>query len=495
MANELIGTEVLRPEINKSQVFLATHNGEGLPLSNLEKSFISFSWGEKNIEDFGFIVVSGGDRYQRAMYAPFQENVTSSEVFDGQKYWGYHFNANSISFGLATDGVLESTLQEFRNWFKPGIARDLVLSEYFNRSISARVSDVPAYSLLPFEEKIIKKIGNKEYVTSTTLWKGEISLNFVMDEPFWKNNDSYFQGDLTKEQVKVIEEDGIPHVDMFDQVSCFLANNQYCNFDNNGSYISTADNITINSNESLYLYNCGTGISKPTIKFTLIPTWEQENNIDSYINFPKNSFTDPNNDCNIITIGNKEFKFTTPGFLTSYNQTIKILNSYSAGDSILDLKGELRDSINDSYIRAWAMGLTEINLASSEEIGICNEEGGLNSNFKEKFIAEFKKMFVNNQVFNCSINSETGVAEMEFPLKIMRPYKDVNEQLVIEYQQITIKENIGDMICSDYLIIDERTLPTLTEEGIMTITAANCLEITADCTLTNFQIIYNYMYM
>ena len=34
------------------QVYMATHDGEGNPLSVLQKHFISFSYGGKNIEDF-----------------------------------------------------------------------------------------------------------------------------------------------------------------------------------------------------------------------------------------------------------------------------------------------------------------------------------------------------------------------------------------------------------------------------------------------------------
>ena len=108
-----------------TQVYLATHDGEGNPLSAVQKSFISFSWGDKNIEDFDFLVVSGGDRYQKTFYTSFQENTTTNDLMDGQKYWGFHYSPNTINFGLATDGVLESTLQNFRNYFRPGISKNL----------------------------------------------------------------------------------------------------------------------------------------------------------------------------------------------------------------------------------------------------------------------------------------------------------------------------------------------------------------------------------
>jgi len=43
-----------------SQVFLATHEGES-SLPFMKKSFISFSFGGKKIEDFNLIAVSNGN--------------------------------------------------------------------------------------------------------------------------------------------------------------------------------------------------------------------------------------------------------------------------------------------------------------------------------------------------------------------------------------------------------------------------------------------------
>ena len=162
------GSNIPVESFNQGQVYNLTHFYDttesvwkSLPI--IDRSFISFSWGGKNIEDFGLIIIANNDRYQRMVYAPFQDFTSNSEIMDGQKYWGYKFNASNIVFDLATDGVLESTLQQFRNWFKPGIARDLILAEYPNRVISARVAETPAYSLLPFKEKTVKKINGIEY--------------------------------------------------------------------------------------------------------------------------------------------------------------------------------------------------------------------------------------------------------------------------------------------------------------------------------------------
>ena len=76
-------------------------------------------------------------------------------------------------------------------------------------------------------------------------------------------------------------------------------------------------------------------------------------------------------------------------------------------------------------------------------------------------------------------------------MKISVDNANENTGISISLAGSHIKENIGDMICSDYLIIDERTLPNI--DGI--ITSSDCLEVKTDCDLNNLQIIYNYMYM
>jgi len=72
-------------------------------------------------------------------------------------------------------------LDDFLYWFKAGVSRELILAEHPNRGIMARVSDPPSLSLMPFEGNTNLIISNSLYSVKTTLFKGDISLNFVMD--------------------------------------------------------------------------------------------------------------------------------------------------------------------------------------------------------------------------------------------------------------------------------------------------------------------------
>ena len=185
MPETIYGTEIAGTAISRSQVYKATHNGDKR-LSYMNRSFISFSYGGKWIEDFDLIAITNGDRLSHPLYSEFTDIVKDPEVYDGQHYWSTHFKANTWSLTLSTDGITENKLEEFKQWFAPGNIRELVLAEHPNRGILARVSRVPTYEVIPFEEKEQEvKIAGETYKTSTTIYKGNISLDFVMDDPFW----------------------------------------------------------------------------------------------------------------------------------------------------------------------------------------------------------------------------------------------------------------------------------------------------------------------
>lgn len=212
------------------QVRTATFGGEGQSLPIIERQFISFSWGGKNIEDFDLLVVFD-DRLNKGVYAGFNDSTSSYTYIDGQTYWGTTMSAGALTLKLATDGMDSKTYEEFKAYFRPGIPRELILSEYPFRYTMARISSPPQISMLPFEKEITTEYGTFR----TTEYKGEITLNFVMDDPYWYNteNSAYFQEDvLVREEVKKdVYETGTP---IFGITSVLLENADY-------SYTSSDD--------------------------------------------------------------------------------------------------------------------------------------------------------------------------------------------------------------------------------------------------------------
>ena len=256
-----------------TQVYQATHKGEDrLPFMN--RSFISFSYGEKPdsngqmcpvyIEDFNLIATISGDRWQREAYASFEDLTSTYDVIHGQFYWGTYFHSYTLDFTLSTDGMTQRELDDFKLWFRAGQIKELILAEHPNRAALARVAAPPKLNLLPFEQKVtipiasggdkdeegnvIEQVTINEYKTSTTLYKGDIELQLVLDEPFWyaKQNILGSQNTLegfydenwkdanghsvpvrgTPDALKIVYEDRIP-LGSTTRISVFLGGDTY----------------------------------------------------------------------------------------------------------------------------------------------------------------------------------------------------------------------------------------------------------------------------
>lgn len=469
------------------QVYSATHSGEGNPLSVLGRHFISFSYGGKNIEDFNLLACFSGDRLNKGVYAPFQDVTTQQTELDGQMFWSSSYSAGTLTFFLATDGMTVKEYEDFKAWFVPGVERELILSEYPNRYTLARVSSTPQMNMLPFSHEEQVKVGDTSYTATTTMYKGDITLDFVMDDPYWYSLESCYAGTPSKEQLKIIYEDNVPHTSMFSSgFVCLLANEKMYN----GFTIVPQSNITISSTPR-YLYNCGTTSAKPVITFTFTPTMK-----NNYINLPGNTYSS-GSEYGYIQVGDKKFQFSTPSVLTGYNQAIKLSSEFavSGGTSALDLRAKFRDEINHYYARAWAISILDSFINDKGAREFVDENGALKTGWDGAFTNIMKYFITSNgttpYAVSVTCNNRTGAVE----LKAQCRSNDNGAALLSTsaasmISPITIEENCGDMVKSAYLYIEGNNRAT---DG--KITAANCSAITSNMTLTNVSFNYKYTYL
>lgn len=499
----LVGNEEWSDIGQTSQVYKLTHDGEGNRLPYRTKTYISFSFGGKFIEDFDLIVVNGGDRMERQIYSNFSDNVTSNDTRDGQIFWGATQTTNQLELTLATDEMSEQDLDNFREWFAPGKTRELIMSEHPNRAIMARVSDTPQYSFIPFEKIETYKVNLNTYNVSTTVFRGEIKLNFVMDDPNWyaklnymptyinritleelsvnSNNSNKVATDAYEDTLKIMYEDGIPHQSMING-TFFLGGNYLVTEEArvgaaqiNHSYIGiiTAEStgLTVNPSTSQYLFYCGTAKCYPTIKFSILPQFS-----NYYISHPINNFVENAQDYSTFQIGTQVFKFTTPSILTGYNQAIQLFNN-ALNKSAATLNAEIRDKIMNRYARAWAVGCISAlgNVTTITSANISTLKTNMNS-----FISTSTPM-------TFTFNSKTGEATGSFSIKVLQTATDTISN--VDYQ--TKVENVGDMVCSDYLTIEGRNY--LNSEG--EIVPENCHIITSNESLTDVLVFYQNMYL
>lgn len=444
------------------QVKEATKDGQGNSLPVLGRQFISFSYGGKNIEDFDLLAVFSSDRLSKEVYANFNDVTTDQDEMDGQYFWLSSFSANGLDFTLATDGMTARELEDFKAWFVPGVERELILSEQSNRGILARVSSVPSISMLPFEETVSMNIAGVEKSFRTSLYKGEITLSFVMDEPHWYSLRDYYEGEMTELMMKSIYEDGIPHTSMLTS-SCMLAGKNY--FDGINKIVRQSAGVSIGDQDDAYLYYCGTTEAKPTISFTLAPSIDGNHKVA----FQKTG----NYDYYYLKVGSKEMRFTVPEIMTSYNMAIdKVKDLGQTGNSILDLRAELRDSLYDYYIRAWAIKIIDDCRNDSNRTYV-SVEGAIKSSFADHFISTFSAIW-NNVSLNFSINSKNGEATVSGTIN-----------------NTNISEKCGNMMKSQYIKIGENKI--YNSQGM--IGTNECLAVTSNVSMTNLIIDYKYMYL
>ena len=460
------------------QVQSATKNGQGKPLSILNRQFISFSYGGKNIEDFDLLAVFSNDRLDKGIYAPFNDTTTEQAELDGQMFWRSNFKAGQLSFDLATDGMTSVQLQDFKNWFQPGIERELILSEHHGRAILARVASTPQMSLLPFEKEIEVNIAGILHKTKTSLYKGDIKLEFVMDDPYWYGIKSYVET-TSEEDLKLIFEDNVPYLGMI-QDDCFLANNNYVKEKEIQEWTDLENGITINALTKYYLYYCGTAPAKPKISFDTFLTFKEtdEDNYDDLLYFQnkkQNAFillgTDDDN--------YQKLEFTLPSIFSSWNNAINMVKDYLDQEKvdIVKLRALLRDSLYNYYTRKFTINVIDKLWNDNNSTYVDKSIGKIKdaNNFNTAFINEMKTFYDLECPLQYNIDCKTGKVTISVKLS------DVSE---------TITENAGNTIKSNYLSIDTRKIPVNGK-----ITAGECLLVQSDITLNNCLIDYKYMYL
>lgn len=508
-----------RPQVpieeQRTQVYRATHDSKNLRLPYMNRSFISFNYGGKWIEDFNLIAVFKNDRLEGNLYAEFDDNVTESEVFDGQIYWSSHYKAKTLEFTLATDGITQRQLDDFRHWFCPGIIRNLILAEHPNRVIAARISQPPVMSFIPFEHKISFMGGATEYETSTTLYRGEIQLSFVMDEPYWhsivnmldkydEDNDEYKIGYWddangqeviiadSKDALKISYEDQIPFSEILniesvggDSSGVTVGQDSQIVADLSDSaagsqvghatvgmghvairYMTKPGTGQTGHDEYMYFYYPGTAPCRPQIELTYTPSLQS-----GYIASPwnKNATTGinnpPYNTITVQSVNTYQLKFSLPNILNGYNQVIKTLNSGWAGKSWPDLEKAINDNVKHYAPRDYILyliGEEKGNSVSIEGTNISNLISNMQNFLKYKDENESEGQSQNESQSEDTINSFTiifdcqnGVAKGSFTFRGFNNGTEVNKTIV--------NEDVSDMVKSNYLILRDRNV--LSENG------------------------------
>lgn len=454
------------------QVYTATHNGEGNPLSVVEKQFISFSYGGKNIEDFNLLSTINNNRISKGLYSPFTDTTTTSFGLPGQLYWGTTESALTLTFTLSTDGITSSELEDFKAWFCPGIERELILAEYPNRAILARVSSAPQMSLLPFEdEEAVLVIGGKEKRIPATIYKGDITLNLVCDYPFWYAKKSYVDSDPSDEDLKLIYEDGLPTT-FNNTTKTWLAGKTYLE----NEQIKNQTGVSISANTDYPFYYAGTAKSFPKISFTITPTLSKDELKSSVV----------------FSVNNNSMSFTEPSVISNYNKAVEILKKYTTGSSILDARKELRDTLTHYYCRAWMIGIID-GMKSGKFSGFCDANGKILKDIYsgDGIQAITRFLSPDGKIFNpltYEVDCKTGMTKVKVQYRTTS--NNITSVTYAESCQFqSMEENAGDSLLSPYLQISSGVR---SHDGKI---GNNVQYFSSNKSLSDFVLDYDYMYL
>lgn len=612
---------------HRRQVYQATHRGDGSRLPLMDRSFISFTYGGRHIEDFDLISTIVNNRLTRDGYATFNDIVTTYDNLDGQYYWNTHYVTNSLTFILSTDGIEQKTLDDFLYWFHAGEIKELILAEHPNRAIMARVAQPPQLSLLPFEQMTSITISGTTYPTKTTLYKGDITLNLVMDEPHWyaktnilgKIKDVTLDGQVQKryvdlwddvnydpphevdifasqEALKILVEDGIPLGSMINN-NMLLGNGSFANVENdtdsltwkpseaeivwtygepsgvgariygeitqteyatNSRYVLATEPVdsvggciqlvTEDGEEILYdkepdfvsgqteyhagFYNAkiagpivdvdgqgiehfgsdkvghffyaGTAPSPTEITFTIVPRISDE----SYIDAPANTYSNPEKPYNAITITSRtvqSLQFSTPNLYTSYNKAISIfkarMNNHYSWEDIFD---EIRDTVRHPAVRSWAAYiLTGLKNKYPEYTTVDLIQYSEARQLMEYFLKDDNGyLFPATFTFNSKTGEAVGTFSYRHPTVSLTYNGDSPKIAETSTIYTDMKEDIGDMLYSNYIVIKDRNYPneygkvvSWTDETPAGVTYSHKVEHDMPIEITNLQILYRNMYL
>ena len=473
------------------QVFYLTHLANGESDSFMNRSFISFSYGGKNIEDFNLIACIDGNKMEKHLTGNFNNLVSNYDVINGQYYWGSYFSSNELSLTLATDGITQQELENFIHWFAPGEIKELILAEHPNRAIMARIDSSPILSTIPFEEKVQFNLDDRVVETSTTLYKGEIKLKFIMDDPFWYskinllvreneqgqwvkewreahgNNVEVINNEIinNKDALKIIYEDGIPTLpvidDLFFNNKIFLGNGLFFQRVDDmavvgyaivGSaivshnYYQVETDLTLNTNEVAYLYYTGTAPETPKISFDFKPILND--------NLIKLSILD-NEYSYISFISTKEQKLLLglPSAFYGYNQIIKIFEDMTI-DTFGKMREKIRSDVHHFYAKQWASCVLNYaekfynNLEQNTRNTMITlmEKFLLNKNIEPAILSTNYCFDAENNKYIGKLGYRIAVGELPATLAEWDDYGEFNNK----------EEDISEVIRSKYIILSEK---------------------------------------
>lgn len=463
-----------------------------------QKEFIDFEFDGRSISEFGMVAVFDGDRHSFNASPTFEDEISDVNGVDGQYYWGTKIRTINKTFDLATDGMTEQQVNDFKLHFRPGKYGKFIENKLACRYGYCRIAEVISFSVVPFKKIAEIKIQDTIHQIEINEYKGSAKITFVFDKPyFYATRNMIPLNELNKsDSLRESILNGTPIEDY-----------SWTNVEEPlfiGEMILSSSETANKNKDIIRFYNPSTASTEAQLILKFQPQFtsttpttnelvyfsEIADNINSSnYAIQYNSVIQENKEGKVIS----EFLYTSPNIINQINRTIATaknyyLNNMNSGWTVLGLEEALRLEITNPKVIGWATAILRLMKTERGEGKFYNPQNdtfnndankeidlsiiGGNSNALLNWLGYFNVYML----FLLADWDETTVPNQEDTEKTlldlrwvsMRPYEVCFDselsQTTIEYSYNSIintiqknevsEEKCGDMICSAYLKLD-----------------------------------------
>ncbi len=130
--------------------------------------YVGFFFNGHHSAEFGICRVSDGDRYTINLAPTYKDITTDREGADGTWYERTEIISETYDISIASDVIDQVTLDELKEWLKPGVAGTLIFDETPYKGVVAEIVNNPTFSFTPFGElgeRTLKGTGKISFIT------------------------------------------------------------------------------------------------------------------------------------------------------------------------------------------------------------------------------------------------------------------------------------------------------------------------------------------
>ena len=157
----------------------------------VDTSFIDFTYGSHKASDFNLYRVSSGSRYNDNLIPTLTDKTAEIPGADGMYFFNTYYKQRQFSINFAYDSLTETNLRAVRNWLNGKEVLPLIFDEHPDRQYFAKVTSVPSFKYICFDEPDIPErpsnivnMGTAASQTTHVIYKGEGSVQFTCYDPF-----------------------------------------------------------------------------------------------------------------------------------------------------------------------------------------------------------------------------------------------------------------------------------------------------------------------